>query len=273
MATYAIGDVQGCYQGLIRLLDIINFDSINDRLWFVGDIINRGPNSLAVLNLLMDIHESAIVVLGNHDLHLLAVAEGVTIQKKSDTLQSILSSPKKHKIIDWIRKKPLMYYEKDLNFCIVHAGLLPHWDIQQALEYTAEVAHVLAGENYLKFLKVIYGNTPNVWHPNLKGHDRLRFIVNCCTRMRYLNDRQALNFSEKRPPGQQKSHLTPWFASKERKNLTQKIIFGHWSTVHLGTIKDFAPYNVYPIDTGYVWGLRLTALRLEDEKLFSVAAV
>ena len=273
MAIYAIGDVQGCYYALIRLLDRINFDSANDRLWFVGDIINRGPDSLAVVNLIMDMHESAIVVLGNHDLHLLAVATGVANEKKSDTLQAILSSPEKDKIIDWMRKKPLLHYEEQLNFAMVHAGLMPQWEIQQALEYTAEVAHVLASEDYRAFLKVMYGNTPNVWHANLTGYDRLRFIVNCCTRMRYLENTQVLNFSEKCPPGRHKSELTPWFVPKQRKNLAQKIIFGHWSTVHLGTIKSFAPYNVYPIDTGYVWGNSLTALRLEDEKIFSVTTI
>jgi len=272
MPTYAIGDVQGCFKELLRLLDEINFDETNDRLWFVGDIVNRGPASLDVLNFIMKLGNSAVTVLGNHDLHLAAVAEGVMPPKKSDTLTAILTSPDKQELIAWFRQQELMLHDKDLNFSMIHAGLPPQWGIDQALELATEVTEVLNSENYLSFLEVMYGNLPNTWNENLTGNDRLRFIVNCFTRMRYLNDKDELKFSEKGAPGSQADHLTPWFMIDERESKHDKIIFGHWSTVHLGTIQDFTPYNVYPIDTGCLWGGELTAMRLEDEKLFSVPA-
>lgn len=270
MSTYAIGDVQGCFKELVQLLDKINFDESNDRLWFVGDIVNRGPDSLEVLNFVMNLGESSITVLGNHDLHLVAIAEGLAKQKKIDTLTPILTSPEKQKLLAWIRQQPLMHHDKELNFSMIHAGLPPQWEIQQALSLASEVTLRLRSDDYLSFLSAMYGNKPNAWDENLTGNDRLRFIVNCFTRMRYLNDKNELKFSEKGPPGSQGDHLFPWFTIEERKSKHDKIIFGHWSTVLLGNIRDFTPYNVYPIDTGCLWDGSLTALRLEDEKLFSV---
>lgn len=270
MSTYAIGDIQGCFKELLELLDKINFDETNDRLWFVGDLVNRGPDSLEVLNFVIKLGETAVTVLGNHDLHLLALAEEIVTPKKKDTLTSILTSPNKQKLITWIRQQPLMHNDNELDFSMVHAGLPPQWGIDQTLELATEVTEIINSEDYLSFLEVMYGNKPNVWDENLTGNDRLRFIVNCFTRMRYLNDKDELNFSEKGAPGSQGEHLTPWFTVEERKSQHDKIIFGHWSTVHLGNIQDFTPYNVYPIDTGCLWGGELTALRLEDENFFSV---
>lgn len=272
MSTYAIGDIQGCFKELLRLLDKINFDETNDRLWFVGDLVNRGPDSLETLNFIMNLGKSAITVLGNHDLHLLVIAEGLAMPKKKDTLASIITSPDKRIIIDWVRQQPLMHHDKELNFSMIHAGLSPEWEIHQALELALEVSHLLNSDNYLSFLEVMYGNKPNAWSENLIGNDRIRFIVNCFTRMRYLNNSNELEFSEKGAPGSQGDHLSPWFTVDDRKTKHNKIVFGHWSTVHLGTIKDFKPYNVYPIDTGCLWDGDLTALRLEDETLFSVPA-
>jgi len=272
MSTYAIGDVQGCFNELLQLLDKINFDETNDRLWFVGDLVNRGPASLEVLNFVMKLDESAITILGNHDLHLLALAEEIVAPKKKDTLASILTSPDKQELTAWVRKQPLMHHDKDLQVSMTHAGLPPQWEIDQALALASEVTQVLTSDDYLSFLKVMYGNTPNTWDENLTGNDRLRFIVNCFTRIRYLNDKNELNFSEKGAPGSQANHLTPWFMVENRKSKHDKIIFGHWSTVHLGTITDFMSYNVYPIDTGCLWGGELTALRLEDRLLFTVAS-
>jgi len=272
MSTYAIGDVQGCFKELLQLLDKINFDETNDRLWFVGDLVNRGPDSLEVLNFVIKLGKPAITVLGNHDLHLLALAEEIIPPKKKDTLTSILTSPDKQESIKWIRQQALMHHDKELNLSMIHAGLPPQWEIEQAMELAEEFEQVLNSEDYLSFLEVMYGNNPNVWDENLTGNDRLRFIVNCFTRMRYLDDKDELNFSEKGAPGSQGKHLTPWFMVDERKSRHDKIIFGHWSTVHLGTIQDFTSYNVYPIDTGCLWGGELTALRLEDETLFSVPA-
>ncbi len=272
MSTYAIGDVQGCFKELTRLLDKINFDKCNDQLWFVGDLVNRGTDSLAVLNFVMELGDSAITVLGNHDLHLLAIAEGHGVQKKSDTLTDILNSTDIKKYIDWIRRQALMHHDANLNFTMVHAGLTPQWEIHQALELAAEVSDKLKSDDYPGFLKVMYGNNPDTWDDNLENNDRLRFIVNCMTRMRYVNIKHELNFSEKGAPGSQADHLIPWFVVSDRKSRHEKIIFGHWSTLFLGNIHDFTPYNVYPIDTGCLWRGSLTALRLEDERLFSVPA-
>ena len=272
MPTYAIGDIQGCFKELVQLLDKINFDETNDRLWFVGDLVNRGPDSLGVLNFIMNLGDTAVTVLGNHDLHLVAIAEGLMMPKKIDTLAPILTSPDKQKLIAWIRQQAFMHHDKELNFTMVHAGLPPQWDIHQALALASEVTQVLNGDDYLSFVKVMYGNIPNAWDENLTGNDRLRFIVNCFTRMRYINDKNELNFLEKGVLGTQGNHLFPWFAIDDRKSKHDKIIFGHWSTVRFGTILDFTPYNVYPIDTGCLWGGELTALRLEDEKIFSVSS-
>ena len=273
MSTYAIGDVQGCFKELILLLDKINFDETNDRLWFVGDLVNRGPDSLKVVSFIMNLGESVITVLGNHDLHLVALAEGIMLPKKTDTVTPILRSPDKQKLIAWFRQQPLMHHDKDLNFYMVHAGLPPQWEILQALELASEVTQFLNSDDYLSFIKVMYGNTPALWDENLTGNDRLRFIVNCFTRIRYLNDKHELNFSEKGAPGSGDDHLFPWFTIDDRKSKNKKIIFGHWATLHLGNIRDFTPYNVYPIDTGCFWDGDLTAMRLEDEKLFSVPSL
>lgn len=218
MSTYAIGDVQGCFKELLQLLDKINFDNTNDRLWFIGDLVNRGPASLEVLNFVMKLGDSAVTVLGNHDLHLMALAEGVMSPKKSDTLTAILSSPDKQGLIDWFRQQALMHHDKDLNLSMVHAGLTPQWDILQALELASEVTRFLNSDDYLSFLEVMYGDTPALWDENLTGNDRLRFIVNCFTRIRYLNDKHELNFSEKGAPGSGDVHLFPWFTIDDRKS-------------------------------------------------------
>ena len=210
--------------------------------------------------------------MGNHDLHLVAIAEGFMKQKKIDTLTPILDSPDKQKLIDWIRKQPFIHHDKELNFTMVHAGIPPQWDIQQALALASEVTQVLISDDYFSFLKVMYGDTPDLWDENLTGSDRLRFIVNCFTRMRYLNEKNELNFTEKGAPGSQGNHLFPWFTINDRKSKHENIIFGHWSTVHSGTITNFKSYNVYPVDTGCLWGGELTALRLEDKLLFTVAS-
>lgn len=272
MPTYAIGDVQGCFKALVQLLDKINFDETNDRLWFVGDLVNRGPDSLEVLNFIINLGEVAVTVLGNHELHLTMIAEGLAKPDKNDTLLPIITSPDKQKLIHWLRQQPLMHHDKELNFSMIHAGLSPQWDIHQALGLASEVTQILSGDNYLSFLKVMYGNFPNTWDDDLSGNERLRFTVNCLTRMRYLNNKNELEFFEKNAPGNQGDHLSPWFAIDDRKSKHEKIVFGHWSTAHLGNINDFTPYNVYPIDTGYLWGGELTALRLEDETLISVPA-
>ncbi len=273
MATYAIGDVQGCFNPLMELLDAINFDAGRDRLWLVGDLVNRGSDSLAVLEFVIGLGDRAVTVLGNHDLHLLAVGEGLVTPKKADTLEAILCSPDKPALISWLRRRPLMHHDSELQFSMLHAGLPPQWTIADALECASEAEAMLSGGDYCAVLRTMYGNEPNVWDDHLGGDDRLRFIINCFTRMRYLDQRGHLNFLAKGAPGREADHLIPWFTVKHRKSRADKIVFGHWSTLRLGNLQDFTSYNVYPLDTGCLWGGRLTALRLEDERLFSVPGV
>ena len=270
MATYAIGDVQGCFDTLLDLLDAINFDKDCDRLWFVGDLVNRGTDSLAVLMFVIALGDRAITVLGNHDLHLLAVAEGFAKPKKADTLDAVLRSPDKPTLLAWLRRQPLMYHDSELQFSMLHAGLPPQWTVNEALIHASEINEVLSGNGYRAFLQTMYGNHPAAWSDDLQGDERLRFIVNCFTRMRYLDCHGALNFSAKGTPGQEENHLIPWFTFTRRKSRNDKIIFGHWSTLRLGNIQNFTDHKVYPIDTGCLWGGDLTALRLDDEREFSV---
>lgn len=272
MPIYAIGDIQGCFQALEQLLNKINFNRRNDHLWFVGDLVNRGSNSLKTLRFIMDLGDTAHIVLGNHDLYLLARSEALIKNKDNDTIDDILSSPDKTQLLTWLRQQPLIHYDKELDYCMVHAGIHPQWSLTKAIHLATEVSNVLSSDNYLSFLKNMFGNHPNYWDDSLHGSDRLRVITNILTRMRYLSQDYKLNLIAKGAPGDQAKHLSPWFTYPHHRNPQHKIIFGHWSTVHLGNIQDFTIYNVYPIDTGYLWGGRLTALRLEDQKRFSVAA-
>ncbi len=257
MAVYAIGDLQGCYDALQKLLDLIEFDERRDQLWFTGDLVNRGPDSLKSLRFIKSLDNAAVTVLGNHDLHLLAVATTSQKQKKRDTLDEILSAPDRDELIDWLRNKPLLYHTAP--YFLIHAGLPPQWDSQQTKYCAAEVESVLHGPDYPQFLAEMYGNTPDRWHNKLEGIDRLRFITNCFTRMRYCDQAGRLDFQHKGPPGNQPPELVPWFQAPHRKSSDMKIIFGHWSTLGL-----YQENQCYGIDTGCLWGGKLTALRLPD---------
>lgn len=270
MATYAIGDLQGCLRELEDLLDLVNYDRRNDRLWFTGDLVNRGPESLEVLRFVRAIGESAVTVLGNHDLHLLAVAGGHASIKKNDTLDSILSARDRSGLLDWLRSQPLLHGDHGLGFTMIHAGLPPQWDLRQATELARELEVMLRGDACGKFLARMYGDRPSVWRDDLSGWDRLRFITNCFTRMRYCDPDGRLALKEKGPPGSQPAPFLPWYEIPGRKTRQEKIIFGHWSTLWLGTQPDFARWNAYPLDCGCVWGGELVALRLEDGKPYSV---
>ena len=272
MATYAIGDIQGCYNELQDLLDHINYDQGNDQLWFCGDLVNRGPASLDTLRFVKSLGPGVITALGNHDLHLLAVAWQVKNKKTRDTLDEILDTPDKEILLDWLRHQRLIYHDHTTGYTLIHAGLPPQWDLHQSIELAQEAESVLRGDSFNEFLDVIYGNHPDHWTDKLKGHDRIRFIINCFSRLRYCTKSGKYDLGFKGPPGTQKKSLYPWFSIKSRKTKSEKIIFGHWSTVRLGNITDFKQYNVYPLDTGCLWGGELTALRLEDEKWFSVTS-
>lgn len=270
MSVYAIGDIQGCHQELLDLLDKINFDRNNDQLWFTGDLVNRGPQSLETLRFVKELGDKAIVTLGNHDLHLLAVALNTTNKQPKDTLDTILDAPDRNELLDWLRSQPLLHHDKDSGFTLIHAGLSPQWDLRQAIELADEVAHALTTGNHTDFFAHMYGNKPDHWSDDLQGWDRLRVIINAYTRMRYCDEKGNFTLKEKGPPGTQVKPYQPWFTIPSRKTKKEKIIFGHWSTIRFGNIKNFQEYNVCPMDTGCIWGGTLTALRLEDEKWFSV---
>jgi len=269
MATYAIGDVQGCYQELNDLLDRINFDSKNDRLWFTGDLINRGPESLEVLRMVKAL--DAVTVMGNHEAHLLAIDAGAGKPGKNDTLDAILNAPDRNELIQWITHFPLLHHDTDYDLTMVHAGLTPLWDLDQAIACAAELESVLRDETLINnFLMHMYGNQPHHWRDDLTGNGRLRFIINCFTRIRFCNESGHLDFDHKGPPGSQPQAYLPWFKLKNRKTRNNKIIFGHWASIDCGSVKAFDQDNVYPLDTGCVWGRKLTAMRLEDTNYFSV---
>ena len=257
MATYAIGDVQGCHDALLRLLAMLKFDPANDHLWLAGDLVNRGPDSLATLRFVKELSEKAITVLGNHDLHLLAIhAEHRTTRDKG--LQAILAAPDAGELIHWLRCRPLLHYDPALDTVLVHAGIYPAWTLVQAQQRAQELHDVLCSDNYLDFIHHMYGNQPDHWDEQLEGQDRLRFICNSFTRMRYCDADGHLDLEENGPPGQQSPGTLPWFEMPQRKIRQTRILFGHWSTLGL-----HQEDNVFALDTGCVWGGRLTALRID----------
>jgi bis(5'-nucleosyl)-tetraphosphatase (symmetrical) len=264
MATYCIGDIQGCFQELQTLLHTIKFNSNKDYLWFVGDLVNRGPESLEVLRFIKAL-PNKIVVLGNHDLHLLTIFHKTT-QFETKWFQKILAAPDAHELIDWVRKQKLLYYNHKFDTILVHAGIIPDWDLDSALKYAAEVEAVLGAKNYIEFLKHMYGNEPHQWNEKLVSWDRLRFFVNCFTRLRFCTKDNKLDFTANGKIGSQPENYFPWFNIPERKTKNHKIVFGHWAAL---AGKVFEP-NVYALDTGCVWGGELTALRLEDMQRFAV---
>ena len=263
MAVYAIGDVQGCYTELQALLERIAFDPARDRLWFAGDLVNRGPHSLETLRFVRDLGDAALTVLGNHDLHLIAADFDSRYARPRDTLQPILEAPDKDALLNWLRHRPLLHHDAALGYTLLHAGLPPQWDLATAQRCAAEVEAVLRSGHHGEFLSRMYGNEPNLWSEDLEGWDRLRFITNCFTRLRYVDPEGRLNLRDKGAPGSQTPGHRPWFAVPGRANAGLRILFGHWSTV--GEVKE---QDVFPLDTGCLWGGSLTALRLEDRTWF-----
>lgn len=259
MAIYAIGDVQGCYDQLKQLLDKIKFRSDKDQLWFAGDIINRGPDSLKTLRFIRALEDNAVTVLGNHDLHTLAVANGRGKQGRKDTIQPILEAKDSDQLLEWLLHRPLMHYHEKHHVCLVHAGIHPDWNLEKALSCASEVESVLQGNKSHEFFHHMYGDKPGRWSDNLDGWDRLRFITNCFTRMRYLNQSAKMRLKEKGSPGKHPSDIRPWFEF-ERQTADLNIIFGHWST-----LKDPDIEHLYPLDTGCLWGGKLTALKVNSK--------
>lgn len=258
MAVFAIGDVQGCADALKRLLERVRFDPAEDRLWFAGDLVNRGPQSLEVLRFVRGLGDRAISVLGNHDLHLLAMSQGV--RKVSPSLAPVLDAEDGPELVEWLRARPLFHHDPRLGYVMVHAGLYPSWTLEQSAAYAHEVEEALAGEEYGDLLSGMYGNKPRRWSDELAGIERHRTIINIFTRMRYMKADGTLDFEFKGEPGSQPKSLMPWFDAPNRVNAGEHILCGHWST--LGEVD--TP-NIYPLDTGCVWGGELTAMRLDGE--------
>ena len=267
MATYAIGDIQGCYDQLQQLLAELEFKPDKDKLWFAGDIVNRGPDSLQTLRFIKSLGNNAITVLGNHDLHLLAIANGRGKSGKRDTLNPILESEDRNELLDWLIQQPLMHYDKELNVCMVHAGIHPYWSVKKALKLAAEVEDMLQGPKSHEFFHHMYGDKPPKWSDKLKGWDRLRFITNVFTRMRYCDYNGHLSLKDKGKPGKQPTGIYPWFDILDRKTTDTRIIFGHWST--LGRVEE---KNLYPLDTGCLWGGKLSAIKV-NKKLNKITRV
>jgi bis(5'-nucleosyl)-tetraphosphatase (symmetrical) len=265
MATYCIGDVQGCFVELQSLLTHIQFNPKQDTLWFTGDLVNRGPQSLEVLRFIKSL-DKTVVVLGNHDLHLLAIVYGCVKQKPHDTLQDILVAPDRKELCDWLRQQPLLHHDAQIGFTLVHAGLPPQWDLQKAMHCAKEVEHVLRGDNYLEFLKHLYGNEPDRWDENLTSWERLRVITNYFTRLRFCKGDGTLELATKGKLHTPPAGYLPWFKIANRQSKDLKILFGHWAALEGKTDE----LNVYALDTGCVWGNCLSAMRLEDGKRFSV---
>jgi bis(5'-nucleosyl)-tetraphosphatase (symmetrical) len=268
MALYAIGDVQGCDAELGALLGALKFSADCDNVWFVGDLVNRGPDSLKVLRRIRALGDAASVILGNHDLHLLAVAYGAARIRSDDTLDAVLAAPDRAVLLEWLKERPLLHEDPKHNVCMVHAGLPPQWDLDQARICAHELEKALR-RNPEKLFASMYGDQPDRWDTSLEGDERLRFIANCLTRLRYVDadGRLALRVKGSPKKAQTKS-LIPWFEARDARWKGSRIVFGHWSTLGF-----FSNADVTGLDTGCVWGDRLTALRLDvpDAKPVQVA--
>ncbi|MEX0739847.1 MAG: symmetrical bis(5'-nucleosyl)-tetraphosphatase [Pseudohongiella sp.] len=274
MATYAIGDIQGCYKSLRKLLKAVAFQPGADELWCVGDLINRGPKSLDTLRYLRDIGDAATVVLGNHDLHFLALYYECTPDSINGkhTLDELLAAPDCGELAEWLRQKPLTHYDSVLgtqgihNYLMVHAGVPPQWDLHKTLTLSAEVETALRGPDFRKLLNKMYGNKPLRWKDSLSGRKRLRMITNYLTRMRFCDARGKLDLLIKEGVNEAPEGFRPWFEFETITDSQTSILFGHWAALQGVTLRD----RVYALDTGCVWGRELTMMRLEDHKLFSV---
>ena len=264
MGTYAVGDLQGCLQPLKALLNTVQFNSDKDTLWLTGDLVNRGPDSLVTLRYLYERKDHIITVLGNHDLHLLAVAADLKKAHPSDTLEAILQAPDKTELLSWLRQQPLVHHDPLLEYTMVHAGIPPQWSIKKALQRAQEVETILRSDRYTEMLATMYGNTPAGWEKDLAEHERWRVITNYFTRMRFCNAEGKLELNAKAGIHDAPKGYAPWFEHSDRKAYADRIIFGHWAALEGHTYSE----NTFALDTGCVWGNKMTMMRLEDQTFF-----
>ncbi|MGF6695273.1 bis(5'-nucleosyl)-tetraphosphatase (symmetrical) [Metapseudomonas resinovorans] len=266
MTAYAVGDIQGCLDQLKCLLEQVRFDPVRDQLWLVGDLVNRGPKSLETLRFLYSIRESVVCVLGNHDLHLLAVANNIERLRKADTLREILDAPDCADLLDWLRRQKLLHYDEKRDIALVHAGIPPQWSLRKALKRAAEVEEALQDDARLPlFLDGMYGNEPAKWDSDLHGVTRLRVITNYFTRMRFCRADGTLDLKSKEGLGTAPPGFAPWFSFPERKTRGQKIIFGHWASLE-GKCDE---PGLFALDTGCVWGGAMTLLNIDSRERIS----
>ena len=267
MSDYVIGDIQGCYEQLLHLLDQIQFNEHADRLWFVGDLVNRGPQSLQVLRFVKDLPVKPIITLGNHDLYLLhRLFGGAGLNIADDTLTDIIHADDAAIIGHWLRQQNIIYYDPTLNVVMSHAGIAPYWSLEQARQYALELENALADDDFNVFLQNMLGDIPNIWSDTLLGIPRLRLITNYFTRMRFLDGNGCLTMAYKGSPAQAPQGLTPWFSVKWRKPINAEVVFGHWASLQGQCITP----KIYALDTGCLWGGKLTTMRLQDKRMFSV---
>ncbi len=267
MTTYAIGDIQGCYGQFLKLLKKIDFNPGHDRLILVGDLVNRGPDSLSVVRYAME-HESSVdMVLGNHELHLLAILDEVKKPRPFDNFHDIINAPDRNSIREWLCKQPMAIHDTALNIVVTHAGVHPDWTLVQCMERAREVEQVLQSTSRREMFNNMFGNKPGRWSQSHEGWKRTRFIINALTRMRYLTKRGKLDLSEVHPPGMQKPGRIPWFEFPTRKSIEETVVFGHWSSLGV-----FQKPGILALDSGCCWGQRLSAARL-DRQPFEIISV
>jgi bis(5'-nucleosyl)-tetraphosphatase (symmetrical) len=262
LATYVIGDIHGCYDALRRLLDQVDFDPSHDQLWSVGDLVNRGPQSLEVLRFLRQIGTRCTAVLGNHDLHLLGAVLGSRPLRPKDTLDEVLRAPDLHELVAWLRKLPLAHCDRGV--LMVHAGVLPSWTVADALRWAKEAESLLRGDHVAELFSNTSRHGPESFDENLRGWERARVVIDVLTRMRFCSPAGQLDLECSEGPENAPAGMLPWFAHERRRTRDVPVLFGHWAALRGQASGD----NLFALDTGCVWGSSLTALRLEDKQRF-----
>ena len=268
MATYAVGDIQGCYVEFEALLDAVSFDPARDRLWLLGDLVNRGPDSLAVMDLVMSLEGCAITVLGNHDLHFLAIHYGGHAPVASDTFHDLLGAPHVGAVAEWLRRQRFFHRDDALGYAMAHAGIPPFWSLPMADAYGRELMAVLQGAEHLAYFRAMYGNRPDRWSDDLSGMDRWRLLTNYFTRMRLIDRDGCLDFSHKGALADAPDGWFPWYELCAGNLGHHRLLFGHWAAIEGHTGRP----DIIALDTGCVWGRSLTALCLETGEFISVPA-